>query len=243
MVTTAKGMDRFSIIEQLDGDDLVGIELGVASGGFSSAMVRSGKFRRFFGVDLYSDHHNMAEYKTALQTVGMDSSYALLRMSFDDALDLFPDDYFDFIYIDGYAHTGEQGGKTFFDWLPKLKKGGLLAGDDYADDWPLVKESVHYFVDQVKGDLHVTDPDLVKKGETFNEFPSWFIRNQDLRENWQRDAQMEARGQELSHKTQERHDSQVELGKVFLALINQAVKDDQPAVVEYGDKRIFVVAR
>lgn len=243
MVTVATGMDRFSIIENLEGSNLVGIELGVASGGFSSAMVKSGKFKRFFGVDLYSDHHDMAEYKKALQTVGLDANYALLRMSFDDALELFPDEYFDFIYIDGYAHTGEQGGKTFFDWLPKLKKGGLLAGDDYADNWPLVKEAVHYFVDQVEGDLHVTDPDLVRKGEVFNEFPSWFIRNVDLRDDWQRNAQMEAHGKELSQKTQERHDSQVELGKIFLALIKQAIEGDQPAVVEYGDKRIFVVAR
>jgi hypothetical protein len=31
-------------------------------------------------------------------------------MSFDDALDIFDDEFFDFIYIDGFAHTGEEGG-------------------------------------------------------------------------------------------------------------------------------------
>lgn len=45
-----------------------------------------------------------------------------------------------FIYVDGYAHTGEDRGKTLFDWYPKLKIGGLMAGDDYHDDWPLVKK-------------------------------------------------------------------------------------------------------
>jgi hypothetical protein len=35
------------------------------------------------------------------------------------------------IYIDGYAHTGQEGGQTLRDWWPKLAPGGVFAGHDY----------------------------------------------------------------------------------------------------------------
>jgi hypothetical protein len=90
---------------------------------FSKRMLDSGKFRIFYGVDLYADHHNTDEYKQALKLVGIERDYKLLRMSFDEALELFDDDYFDFIYFDRYAHTGEEGGNTFVDWFCKVKVG------------------------------------------------------------------------------------------------------------------------
>ena len=76
-------------------------------------MVQSGKFKRCYGIDLYEDHHDTKEYVSALSLVGIEENYSLLRMSFDDAIGLFEDNLFDFIYFDGYAHTGEEGGKTF----------------------------------------------------------------------------------------------------------------------------------
>ncbi|MEZ5798835.1 MAG: methyltransferase domain-containing protein [Paracoccaceae bacterium] len=112
------GTDRFDVVAPLPPAGNIGIELGVAAGSFSSRMVQSGRFAQFYGVDVYGDGHNTAEYKKALLAVGLWSDYRLLRMTFDQALDLFPDGYFDFIYCDGYAHTGEEGGRTLADWFP-----------------------------------------------------------------------------------------------------------------------------
>ncbi|MDO7614155.1 MAG: class I SAM-dependent methyltransferase [Crocinitomicaceae bacterium] len=42
-----------------------------------------------------------------------------------------PDNYFDFIYIDG-DHSDEGIRKDISSWLPKLKKGGYFAGHDYS---------------------------------------------------------------------------------------------------------------
>ena len=36
----------------------IGVELGVAEGVFSSRMVQSGVFSKFFGVDKYNDIHD-----------------------------------------------------------------------------------------------------------------------------------------------------------------------------------------
>lgn len=124
------GATRWDVIAALPARNNVGIELGVARGAFSARMVESGRFRQFYGVDAYSDGHTTGEYKAALRATGLWSDYRLLRMAFAQAVDLFPDAHFDFIYVDGFAHSGLEGGRTLTDWFPKLKPGGVLAGDD-----------------------------------------------------------------------------------------------------------------
>jgi len=163
---------RHHVINSLKGSDNIGIELGVAGGVFSKRMVESGKFKMFYGVDIYSDHHDTREYLSALRHVGIEANYKLLRMSFDDALSLFADDYFDFIYFDGYAHTGEEGGKSFIDWYRKVKTGGVIAGDDYHDDWPLVKWAVNTFVKALDAELSVTG---LTETTNLSHYPSWFF--------------------------------------------------------------------
>lgn len=133
----------------------------------------SGRFPHFVGVDVYGDGHNTAEYKKALLAVGLWSDYRLLRMTFDVALDLFEDRSFDFIYCDGYAHTGEEGGRTLADWYPKLKPGGVMAGDDYdPDNWPLVVWAVHDAARQLQVPVHVIEK---VSADPYNRFPSWYF--------------------------------------------------------------------
>jgi hypothetical protein len=166
-----KGAHRHDILQMFDGNDLVGIELGVAAGEFSARMVASGRFAEFFGVDMYGDTHDTAQYKTALRRVGLFEPYKLLRMSFDEAYDLFDDESLDFIYIDGYAHSGQEGGDTIWKWARKVKIGGLIAGDDYHDDWPLVKEAVDRFLDHTGFDGAMTtevEPDI-----NYAAHPTW----------------------------------------------------------------------
>lgn len=167
------GSYRWNVIDGLSGEQNLGIELGVAGGSFSRRMMDSGRFRRFWGVDSYSDGHDTAQYKQALRRIGMRRNYHLLRMTFADALDLFPDGFFDFVYIDGYAHSGEEGGRTMTDWYAKVKPGGILAGDDYDPlRWPLVAWGVHHLVQQVGAPLYVTDQVL---DEAYNHYASWFF--------------------------------------------------------------------
>ena len=168
-----KGYYRHNVIDPLIGHNNIGIELGVAQGIFSKRMVESGKFLHFFGVDMYSDTHDVGEYKDTLKTIGLLKNYKLIRMTFDEALDLFEDNFFDFIYIDGFAHTGEEGGETLAKWYKKLKVGGIFAGDDYHSDWPLVIWAVNDFVNQTNSSLMLTDK---VENLPFCEYPSWFIK-------------------------------------------------------------------
>jgi len=163
---------RHDCLQVIRSNNCIGIELGVAGGHYSQRMIQSKKFKKFYGVDLYEDHHNVNEYISALKLVGLENNYTLLRMSFDNAIKLFDDNYFDFIYFDGYAHTGEEGGTTYSDWYRKLKIGGVFAGDDYHDDWPLVKWAVNDMVCQVGCKLNVTGS-LEKTN--LNRYPTWFF--------------------------------------------------------------------
>jgi len=167
------GTERWDVINPLKKNKNIGIELGVAAGSFSARMVQSGRFSQYFGVDIYGDGHNVKEYKKALLAVGLTENFRLLRMTFDQALDLFPDNYFDFIYCDGYAHTGEEGGRTLIDWYPKLKTGGVMAGDDYdTDAWPLVVWAVNSVVAQLDVPLMITDK---VNDQAYNKYRSWYF--------------------------------------------------------------------
>lgn len=167
------GTARWSVAEALAPSGNIGLELGVAAGGFAARMVATGRFDHYFGVDAYGDQHNTREYKKALVAAGLDGPCRILRLTFDQALDLFPDGLFDFIYVDGYAHTGEEGGRTLVDWLPKLKPGGVMAGDDYdLAEWPLVVWAVNDFVAQLGVTLNVTSD---VSDAAYSKYPSWWI--------------------------------------------------------------------
>lgn len=165
--------ERKDLPHFLERGGLIGIELGVAGGWYSKRMMETELFSQFYGVDIYGDRHDTAEYIAALKNVGMGKPYWLLRMTFDDALDAFPDQFFDFVYIDGYAHTGENRGKTIFDWYPKVKVGGMIAGHDYDPKWPLVQYSVNTFALLV--DQPVMRTALSKPRDPQDKFPSWAV--------------------------------------------------------------------
>lgn len=164
---------RHDIVRNLTNQENIGIELGVAKGIFSKRMLQSLKFRKFYAVDSYVGTYSDHDYIKTLKFLEFqNSNFCLIRSDFDSALNLFQDEYFDFIYIDGYAHTGEEGGKTIIDWFAKLKPGGILSGDDYHDDWPLVVWAVNNVVKQLDVDLHVTGK---IENENYSKYPSWFI--------------------------------------------------------------------
>jgi hypothetical protein len=144
-----------------------GIELGVAAGSFSRIIVKSSRCTRLYSVDRWTDHHNLKEYFGAagmLATWGRGRCVPL-RMTFEEALPFFPDDSLDFIYIDGYAREGQEGGQTLHDWWPKLKSGGHFAGHDYHPRWQATMDVVDAFMLQHNLTFQLTKEDT---------FPSWW---------------------------------------------------------------------
>lgn len=167
------GGGRDLVLQSLSGTKNVGIELGVAKGYFSKTLLESKKFATLYGVDAYRDIHDNEEYVGALKLTGISTSnFHLLRTDFKSALNLFDDEFFDFVYVDGYAHTGQEGGSTIHDWYKKVKPGGLIAGDDYHKDWPLVVWAVNHFATLVDQAVTVTE---VKYENEYSAYPSWYL--------------------------------------------------------------------
>jgi hypothetical protein len=152
-----------------------GVELGVAGGDFSERILNRSKIGYLYSIDRWEGDrgHDMQQYREAIARLSAHRDRnAILRMRFDEALRLFPDYSLDFIYVDGYAHDGELDGATFRDWFPKLMSGGIIAGNNYHADWPLVVAAVDRFVAENGLELHV-----MRGGDADSEtqqYPAWF---------------------------------------------------------------------
>ncbi len=151
-----------------------GVELGVAKGKYSEIILRNDRVRRLWGVDRWSDHHDATEYVEASQRLASTSSgrSILLRMTFEEALSHFPDESLDFVYIDGYAHTGQEGGKTIEQWWQKVRPDGILAGHDYHPKWIATMNAVDQFVERHGLDLQLT---LFADEPNADPYPSWWV--------------------------------------------------------------------
>jgi hypothetical protein len=145
-----------------------GAELGVAAGNYSSVLISSHKFDKFFCIDKWNDHHNENERLKVKRKFANNNNVEILHTVFSKAVLLFEDNFFDFIYIDGYAHTGQNNGETLRQWFPKLKKGGIFAGHDYCQKrWPKTYQNVNKFLkEELKYKIHTTKEPVD---------PSWYI--------------------------------------------------------------------
>jgi predicted O-methyltransferase YrrM len=144
-----------------------GVELGVAGGYFSNVLLKTSRLKILFSIDRWNDHHNYQQY---LKAANLLSSFkersVVLKLTFEEAVHLFKDETFDFIYIDGYAHTGQDNGRTLREWWPKVRKGGIFAGHDYSKtSWPKTVEQVDKFA---------KDNNL-KPEFTEENFASWYV--------------------------------------------------------------------
>jgi len=152
----------------------VGVELGVAAGEFSERILTRSEVSYLYSIDMWAGDrgHGVEQYREALARLAPHRTRnATLRMRFDEALPLFADSSLDFIYVDGYAHDGELNGQTFRDWYPKLKQGGIISGDDYHPDWPLVVAAVDKFVAENRLELHVIN---CSEDSWNSKYPTWF---------------------------------------------------------------------
>ena len=148
----------------------IGAEIGVHMGNFSRLVLETVKPEEFHLIDPWK-YETSETYKDALYgglarkgQAEMDARYARVRGRFGreirdgrvtvhrgystDVLSKFPDNHFDWIYIDG-NHMYDFVKKDLELAYRKTKKGGYIAGDDYSESgwWHAgVKKAVDEFV-------------------------------------------------------------------------------------------------
>ena len=161
----------------------IGIELGVAKGVFSKYLVDNYIFDKYYCVDSWNSRiHQVEEYVEAYNRLKESKltdckNIMMYRASFEEIISTFPDKYFDFIYIDGYAHTGQEGGKTIEDWYCKLKPGGIYAGHDYHTKYILTKENVDRHCQKHNLTLNLTVKNGVNE-KWCDRLSSWWVIKQ-----------------------------------------------------------------
>lgn len=119
-----------------------GVEIGVKQGIFSKHLLSTVNFTKLYLVDPWSEqdlttydethHDHKNDLLACLSNVKPFQGRCEIVRDFSyNAYSKFEDEYFDFIYIDG-NHSYSAVLDDLNKWYPKLKTGGLIAGDDYT---------------------------------------------------------------------------------------------------------------
>lgn len=119
-----------------------GVEIGVKQGDFSKHLLQTWECKKLYLVDPWiaqpestyneTHHDHDDDFSKCLDNVSSFSGrFEIVKEFSHNAYRRFDNNYFDFIYIDG-NHSYDAVKKDLSLWYPKLKTGGLIAGDDYT---------------------------------------------------------------------------------------------------------------
>ncbi|KAF0151687.1 MAG: O-methyltransferase [Ignavibacteria bacterium] len=168
-----------------------GAEIGVQRGDFSAVIRNTWKSGSLYLIDrwIYDvDYYDVARltyreqlnnYLYVVNRFAEDYSVKIFRMDSVEATIHFPDQFFDWIYIDAdHSYAGCK--RDLNAWYRKLKCGGFFCGHDYLDGIiPAgnfgVKSAVDEFVKDINANLYITEEE---------EWKSWyFVKPGVLNEN------------------------------------------------------------
>lgn len=123
-----------------------GVEIGVKQGHFSKHLLSNWDCKKLYLVDpwikdtvksdtiIYDETHHDHDNDLLICMNNIkpyDNRYEIIRDYSFNAYEKFQDSFFDFVYIDG-NHSYDAVKDDLEKWYPKLKTGGLIAGDDYT---------------------------------------------------------------------------------------------------------------
>ena len=121
---------------------IVAVEIGVERGGNAEDMLSQMNIKRLYLVDDYKPYTDYlgGECPQDVQDWVYREMFRRVSRYFDKtvlvaqnsmfAVELFPDEFFDFIYIDG-NHNYESVKQDLNAWWPKTKKCGVFSGHDF----------------------------------------------------------------------------------------------------------------
>ena len=150
--------------------ELKGIEIGVDHGVTTEHLLKSLPKLKLIGVDPYMMYDDWAgptittdDRENALDMMNKRifpyrDRFTHIRKTSDDALSMFEDESFDFIFIDG-LHTYTQVLSDCHNYWPKLKKGGLFCGHDFMQIQD-VNNAVVEFANKIKAMIGTTNQDV-----------------------------------------------------------------------------------
>jgi len=143
----------------------IGAEVGVDFGEHSENLLNLWSGSLLYSIDwwkaqpkeVYDDPCNangQAEYDKSYERAKaklskFDKRSIIMRLPSHEASQQFVDEYFDFVYIDA-NHGHKEVLADLYDWWPKVKRGGLLCGDDFHPIWGGVISATNQFATEYK---------------------------------------------------------------------------------------------
>ena len=161
-------IDRIELINLFEKNRVFnrGLEIGSYKGEYAKEILKKWKGRLYLldlwksvDDDSYIDETNCKNYNSIMNACcenikTFEDRCFMFRADSNDLCDLFPSEYFDFIYIDA-NHKYDTVLNDMNKWFPKLRKGGVFAGHDYIKmDW---FEDVNFAQDKIN--KHIFSPD------------------------------------------------------------------------------------
>jgi hypothetical protein len=158
---------------RLTGPGSIGAELGTGPVNFCIPILQRDEINFLYTIDEYNNRSD--SFSHALNAIApFESKSTLIRETFEIAASRFNNEFFDWVYVDGFAHDGQNDGKTFSQWWPKVKSGGIFGGNNYEMNlWPLLVKRLHSFALRVERDIYIID--CAPSDGVYGESPSWFM--------------------------------------------------------------------
>ena len=154
-----------------------GIEVGVYKADHAENLLSIWKGNKLYLVDAWQPipdkKVNWSDFDEAYQItknkLGSNPRVKIIKELSADAVKLFPNNFFDFVYIDA-DHTYDGVMADIESWRHKIKSGGILCGHDYLNGkigkvMIEVKTAVDNLADKYGWRVYCTEEN----------FPSWFI--------------------------------------------------------------------
>lgn len=169
--------NRFDLLDLMPQNGIVA-ELGVDKGGFSEAIIKRTQPQRLHLVDIWNTkryHQGLKnEVEIKFENQIKEGSVIINYGLSTQVVSQFPDNYFDWIYIDtehSYAVTKDE----LETYASKMKDGGIIAGHDYINGiWTTM---TRYGVIEAVCEFCVkNDWELIYLTLDFTEPPSFAIR-------------------------------------------------------------------
>jgi predicted O-methyltransferase YrrM len=145
------------IIDYFNSNSLNIAEIGVWKGKCTAMwnveLINANIEYNYYAIDHFkgsSEHKNPSSfYEETLNNLNpIINKIKVINSTSIKASTKFKDEYFDVVYIDA-SHEYEFVKEDIIAWLPKVKKGGIICGDDYIEGWPGVIKAVNEFFPKV----------------------------------------------------------------------------------------------
>ena len=174
-VRSRQGLMLLELIQKLGLKNIKMAEVGVWKGHTVRVMLRNGgaNIKEYWGIDKWSylgkdypghdydgDKMTRLSEEQWIKDVYLQSvcklwfwfpQLRLIRASSVEAARLFPEGYFDLVFIDA-DHSYEMVKKDIETWVPLVRKGGIISGHDHIRKCPGVYKAVNEYF---KGDYTI----------------------------------------------------------------------------------------